>query len=191
MISHAEALGEIHAACPDATIGLALLARAVGYLESSYGYGWRGAGATSHNMGAIIATPSWTGPTFQQDDPQWDPKTGKVEPHAGQAFKAYTSRAHGWQDLVSLLRRRYAGAVSAAERGEWSAVPRAMYGYYRGVSAPEKAIATYAGRLAGVLRAQGIDPGPGWPGSGPSGALLGALVACGVAVVWVVSHARR
>lgn len=125
---------------------------AVALHETTYGAGWRGAGQGSFNMGAIHATKSWTGDTFDATDTSPTDTGGTVT--YGQAFKRYPSAVEGWADLVRELYLRRSSVRRAASSGSPMAVAKAMYEtkYYQGKGATDaERIRGYAQALADML----------------------------------------
>lgn len=124
---------------------------AVALHETTYGAGWKGAGAGSFNMGAIHATKSWTGLTFPGTDTSPTSTGGAVAYE--QAFRAYPNAIEGWKDLVSMLMLKPA-TRSAAESGDPMQMARAMRAakYYEGSGKnEEERIRGYAQALADGL----------------------------------------
>ena len=106
---------------------------AVGYLETGYGRGWKGAGVGSNNMGAIQAGAHWTGDTFEYIDthPESD---GSSTAYRAQ-FRKYATPQDGWDDLARVMftGRRHCVMVSAS-MGDTYTVSQWMRetGYYEG-----------------------------------------------------------
>lgn len=101
--------------------------------RSMYNFNFGGIKGTSPSgMTAVSATHEWEGTTRY-----------RTQAH----FRAYASLDEGAQDFLSLLHRRYGGAVAAAERGDVDGYARALKagGYFTG---PE---ARYANDLRGLL----------------------------------------
>lgn len=139
---------------------LARYAMAVSALETSYGYGWSAEhGAGSNNMGAITAGSSWGGATFDHADST--PTTQYVT-----QFRAYPTRAHGWEDLVRLLFRRDT-TRTAAIHGDTRGVAQSMYDarYYTGTSTtPAVNVDRYTAGLTRHLASADAVIGPASPG---------------------------
>ena len=108
---------------------------AIAFLETSYGYGWKGLGAGSNNMGAIQAGKSWKGEVFEYVDTHPNPDGTNTPYKIG--FRKYPSREAGWDDLVRVVfinRDRDKLVQPAAEAGDSLAFSRALHttGYYEG-----------------------------------------------------------
>jgi hypothetical protein len=124
---------------------------AVSLHETTYGQGWRGPGEGSFNMGAIHATPSWTGLTFQATDTSPTDTGGAVA--YSQAFRSYPNAVDGWADLAAQLMLK-PKVRAAAESGSPQRMAEAMRAakYYEGSGATEKErIHGYAQALADSL----------------------------------------
>ena len=111
----------------------------VGYLESSYGRGWKGAGVGSNNMGAIQAGSSWKGETFLYTDTRPNPD-GTSTPYTV-AFRKYPTPQAGWDDLARVMysaRRR--SVLVAASMGDTYSVSQFMREtwYYEGFGATQR-----------------------------------------------------
>lgn len=101
--------------------------------RSMFNYNFGGIKGTSPSgMTAVSATHEWEGSTRYRTQAR---------------FRAYTSMDEGAQDFLSLLHRRYAPAIAAAERGDVDGYAHALKagGYFTG---PE---ARYANDLRGLL----------------------------------------
>lgn len=125
---------------------------AVALHETTFGAGWKGAGVGSNNMGAIHATSSWTGDTFQAVDTE-PTSTGGATTYE-QAFRKYPSAVEGWKDLVRELYLRRSSVRKAAATGNPLSVAQAMYAtkYFRGQGATDdERIRGYAQALADML----------------------------------------
>lgn len=110
---------------------------AVALHETTYGKGWRGAGEGSFNMGAIHATPSWTGLTFQGTDTSPTSTGGAVL--YSQAFRAYPNALDGWADLAATLMLK-PHVRAAADSGNPLRMAEEMrkMSYYEGSGATQK-----------------------------------------------------
>lgn len=124
---------------------------AVALHETTFGAGWRGAGEGSFNMGAMHATSSWTGLTFQGTDTSPTSTGGAVSYE--QAFRAYPNAVDGWADLAATLMLKpavRAGADSGNPLRMAEEMRKAKY--YQGSGATEKErIRNYAQALADSL----------------------------------------
>lgn len=144
---------------------------AVGFLESHYGYGWRGAGVGSNNMGAIQAGRSWRGDTFEYTDTHPNPDGTSTRYRV--AFRKYPTAQAGWDDLARVMfggvRHR---VLISASRGDSYTVSQGMRetGYYEGFGPTQRDrirnhfLALRKGLWA-ADGAQGIDV----PGGSPDG----------------------
>jgi hypothetical protein len=124
---------------------------AVSLHETTFGAGWRGPGEGSFNMGAMHATPSWTGLTFQASDTSPTSTGGAVAYE--QAFRAYASAVDGWADLAATLMSK-PQVRAAADSGDPMRMAQAMYDakYYEGAGAtPAERVRGYAQALADSL----------------------------------------
>lgn len=129
-----------------------LMLLAVALHETTFGYGWKGAGGGSFNMGGIQADRSWMGETFPATDTHPTSSGGAV-PY-DQAFRKYSSALEGWEDLVRELYVRRSSVRKAAATGDPMAVAKAMRKtrYYEGQGATEAdRIRGYAQALADSL----------------------------------------
>lgn len=125
---------------------------AVALHETTFGAGWRGAGAGSFNMGAIHATSAWHGDTFDASDTKPTDTGGTIA--YGQAFRKYPNAVEGWKDLVRELYLNRSSVRRAAATGSALSVARAMYdtSYYQGQGATrDQRIRGYAQALADML----------------------------------------
>lgn len=105
----------------------------VGYLETNYGAGWRGAGKGSNNMGAIQCGARWTGARFEYVDTH--PNADGTSTPYRVAFRAYPSPLDGWVDLCRVMfTGRRADVFLVASRGDTYSVSELMRrtGYYEG-----------------------------------------------------------
>lgn len=114
---------------------LARYLAAVSFLETGYGYGWKGAGQGSHNMGAIQSGSSWKGEVFIYTDTH--PNADGTNTPYTIGFRKYPHREAGWDDLVRVVyvnRGRDKLVQAAALSGDDLAFSRAMHttGYYEG-----------------------------------------------------------
>lgn len=155
-------------------------AMAVGYLESSYGYGWAaGKGAGSNNMGAITAGAAWTGETFSHEDST--PTSSYVA-----RFRVYPSRVAGWVDLIRQVYRGHPDAVAAAREGDTRSFSQAMYDahYYTGTSTtPSVNVDRHATAVARGLAASASVLGPLPSTSSLSSGASRAIVAMGTGLI--------
>lgn len=153
-------------------------AMAIGYLESSYGYGWEeGKGKDSNNMGAITAGASWTGATFSHADST--PTTSYVA-----KFRVYPTRIHGWVDLIRIAFKPK--ALAAAVAGDTRGVSQAMYDarYYTGTSTtPSVNVDRHAAAVKRGLDAASTVLGPVPPGSIGTPSPPSSLIAPGVGLL--------
>ena len=103
-------------------------------LETNYGNGWKGAGAGSHNQGAIQCGPGWKGQRFSYTDthPNAD---GTSTPYRID-FRKYDTEIEGWIDLckVAFVNRGRHIVREAAKAESWADVSAALHGtsYYEG-----------------------------------------------------------
>lgn len=106
--------------------------QAVGLLETSYGYGWSGAGVGSNNWGAVQATPAQVAagvPTFAYTDSHQDGT------RYAQAFRRYATPVEGARDLVRHMTTvRPLTAAAMRDEAGTDEVSAAMYRerYYGG-----------------------------------------------------------
>jgi Putative peptidoglycan binding domain len=118
----------------EASLGAVRYLCGIAMLETGYGTGWRGAGAGSHNLGAIQAGASWAGDTFEFTDthPNAD---GTSSPYRA-SFRWYHDAAAGWDDLVKVVyvNRQRGTVLAAADRDDSYAVSAELHrtGYYEG-----------------------------------------------------------
>ncbi len=180
--------------------------QAVGYLESTYGLGWKGPMTGSWNMGAIqcataecraaaaglrpVDERSWSEALLSPCPPGTAPNS---DTHADGAryvacFRRYPSEVAGWAALVRLLLSMRPVRAVLDSGNAWT-VARAMKEarYYEGKGTPEQAIATYGAGLS--LRAREASEALGERyalGTGPSstGVLLLGAAALGGAAWW-------
>lgn len=110
---------------------------AVALHETTFGAGWKGAGAGSNNMGAIHATKDWPGETWGGTDTSPTSKGGTIRYE--QAFRKYPTPLEGWQDLVRVLYVQMRRCRAAANTGDPREMAKAMRaaGYYQGSGATE------------------------------------------------------
>lgn len=124
----------------EATLQEAQFLHAIGMLETSCGTGWKGAGAGSFNMGAIIAGNGWTGKTFEYRDSY--PDENGVDHWYTTKFRKYASEAEGWADLANIMYEDRPTVLKAATDGDAYGVSAALYAtkYYagRGKTAKER-----------------------------------------------------
>jgi hypothetical protein len=109
--------------------------QAVAWLESSYGDGWKPAGAGSNNYGAIQAGSGWNGPTFLYTDTSPQPD-GSSKPYVTK-FRKYATPIEGAIDLVKVVylnRGRDKLALIPAGKGDTLGFSRGLHasGYYEG-----------------------------------------------------------
>ena len=173
MLSHIQAKTMVDS-LPSMTPELSLLTRAIAWLETNYGAGWKGNGVGSHNMGAI--TGKYKGKSFGYGDSRYDEKQGVVKYTTD--FRLYPDDRTGFEDLAYLLRRSYSKAIN--EVPDWPAVSAALYGYYLGTQPKEQAISTHAKRLESVVNTIVAKTGERTPGT-----MLGGSEATGAAVLGV------
>lgn len=134
------------------TVNELRILKAVSLHETTYGQGWRGNGAGSHNMGAIQADRSWTGSTFDGSDTHPTAAGGAIAYE--QKFRSYPTAIEGWKDLVNELYIRRSNVRRAAQNGNPLDVAKAMRAakYYEGQGATEaQRIRGYAQALADAL----------------------------------------
>ena len=116
MLSHIEAKKLVERTVPGISPGASLLVRAIGWLETNYGAGWKGEAAqASHNWGAI--TGGYQGKSFEYKDSRYDPKTEKVVEYTTN-FRSYPDDASAAKDLYQFLLGSCPKAVAAAEDGD-------------------------------------------------------------------------
>ncbi len=103
-------------------------------LETRYGDGWKGAGASSNNMGAEQCGNTWKGDRFIYVDthPNAD---GTSKPYRA-CFRKYASPEAGWFALVDIVyvNRGRSRVRTAAQTENWQGVSQGLYstGYYEG-----------------------------------------------------------
>lgn len=103
-------------------------------LETSYGYGWKGAGKGSNNMGAIQCGSSWKGARFSYTDTH--PNADGTSTAYRVDFRAYPTPEDGWVDLVKVvfINRGRSKVLEAALSGDLQKVSAQLHatGYYEG-----------------------------------------------------------
>jgi len=167
-MNHAEAAVLIAAALPEVSDGGRMLVQNIGWLESNYGAGWKGAGKDSHNWGAITGTHN--GDYFVYGDSRPNPADPNHPIKYETKFRKYPDHVAGIQDLWRLLNSRYRGAADAAEEGRWEDVSQELYDrhYYTGTSTnPATNVERHRGRVMKTHAA--IAPLYGIPTDAPSG----------------------
>lgn len=163
MTDVSEAIDIVNRVAPELSrFGRALVV-AIGGHETHWGDSFlQPGGAPSFNWGAVIAGPTWTGPTFTHNDSRYTP-AGNVQYET--AFRVYPSSDAGARDLAVLLKSQYKHALAAADRGDWLGAARALYdgddnkpggGYFSGTKPRAGAILDYFNALRKQLQAQGI-----------------------------------
>lgn len=127
-----------------------LLVRTIAYGESHYGDDRPGL----HPWGNVVATPDWTGETFELQHSQWDEEKGKAAT-AAVRFRAYPSNREAAEDLWGVLQSSHSGAVEAARRGDWWDVARELRAsrYYLGTKSEAAAIREYGALMARSMTA--------------------------------------
>lgn len=168
MTSHAEArelaraaLAAVFPGAPPSDGEIAALA-GIGFLESGYGDGWKGAGRGSYNMGAVQAGKSWTGATFAYTDthPNAD---GSSTPYRI-AFRAYPTAQAGWIDLARVaFAGRRTRVREAARRNDLLGVSTELRatGYYEGFGKTQiERIANHCKALTRAVNAAGVVTRP-------------------------------
>lgn len=154
-----------------------LFVRMVAFHETRYGRGWQGAGADSHNWGAITFAPKGEASEscaggFAHEDSRFDAKAGKVVRYVT-CFRSYQSDEAGAADVARVALK---GNVREAIRtGRVSAGASAMHAnrYFLGTKPTvDENVADYTRALerakAAILAETGEpDPfaEPGEPGS--------------------------
>jgi peptidoglycan hydrolase-like protein with peptidoglycan-binding domain len=147
--------------------------QAIGRLETSYGYGWKGAGKGSNNMGAITAGYLWNGDTFEHrdsrpatpNDPLEKVKDGQI--WYTTKFRAYPTAAAGWEDLARLVYEKRPAALESASAGDSYAFSAALYAtrYYLGRhQAAAENIAAHHKAVLAAIRAMSAALGEVMPG---------------------------
>ena len=135
-MNHIDARNIIHEAAKEhlggrATRSALQILQSIALLETGYGRGWKGAGATSHNWGAVQAGSSWKGPTFGARDtsPQED---GSNVSYQGR-FRVYATDVDGASDMIRIVVRNQE-TLSALLGGSVLGVSAAMHKarYYEG-----------------------------------------------------------
>lgn len=136
---HEEARDLIRQTLPSADPHERLLVQIIGWLESNYGRGWKGAGVGSHNWGAI--TGSYKGDSFTYGDSRPNPDDPDHPIKYETKFRKYPNHAEGIADLHNLLTSSYYPSIEAARNNDWEQVSQAMYdgGYYTGTH-PDPAV---------------------------------------------------
>lgn len=108
--------------------------QAVSFLETHYGDSWKGAGAGSHNQGAIQCGSQWTGDKFSYTDthPNDD---GTSTPYTIN-FRKYATDVDGWEDLTKVAYIQHGRSVvrDAARAQNWFGISQGLHdtGYYEG-----------------------------------------------------------
>lgn len=92
--------------------------QAVGYLETQYGAGWKGAGAGSFNMGAIQSSKPPCDPrtSFQYIDTHPNPDGTSTPYHI--CFKRYATAEDGAADLARVVYKQRPSVLAAATAGD-------------------------------------------------------------------------
>jgi hypothetical protein len=156
MMTHAQAAAVVAQAAPDASFNEREAVRKIGFHESSYGAGWKGAGVGSNNWGAMQAPAGYKGPYFITGDSHASGQ--KYQGH----FKKYATIVDGARDVWNWIKTK-PDVRAAANSGSTAALAAAMHkhGYFEGFSTnPSVAIAQYA---AALDRAGTSGPVPGVP----------------------------
>lgn len=202
MNRHVRAKQVLESAVPGIDPAESLLTRAIAELETQYGAGWghgaSTAGVGSNNWGAIQATDSWTGDTFEHGDSRWDPERGEQVPYTWK-YRAYPTPEAGARDLWAMLTGSHHGhAAELARAGRWGDIsaslgPEGSY-YYGGFGPPEQAVADHRKRFLQAI--QDITAATGEPlpgpraGSSTAGKSGVGLLLVGVAL-WAAQRALR
>ena len=163
MITHAEARAYARAALIErygsTTDGEVAALAGIACLETSYGSGWRGAGKSSNNMGAIQAGKEWGGARFTYTDTH--PNSDGTSTPYRVDFRSYPSPEAGFADLARVMYEvcgRRLVRLAASEK-DYYGVSRAMYQthYYEGFGAsPNERVANhYRALSAAIARADG------------------------------------
>jgi len=126
-----------------APVSAAQCVQAVGFIETSYGAGWKGAGAGSLNLGAIQRgkPPCNLQTSFLYTDTH--PNDDGTSSTYQACFAKYASADKAFEDLIRVVyinnvdlssRRNRARVLAAAERGDVYGVSEELYrsGYYEG-----------------------------------------------------------
>jgi len=161
MTTHAEArdlataaLRTVFPGAPPSSGEVAALA-GIGFLETGYGAGWKGAGKGSNNMGAIQAGSSWHGQTFVYTDTHPNPDGSSTAYRV--AFRKYATELDGWIDLVRIaFAGRRTRVREAARRNDLLGVSRELRtsAYYEGFGrTQEERIANHHRALARAVAA--------------------------------------
>lgn len=138
MTSHAQArqyaaqsLGAVFGA---ATSGEIAAEAGVGYLETLYGAGWKGAGKGSNNQGAIQCGTGWKGDRFSYVDTH--PNKDGTSTTYRVDFRKYATPEEGWLDLCRTVYVNRGRSIvrAAAQASDWLGVSRGLHktGYYEG-----------------------------------------------------------
>lgn len=168
-------------ASPESQARMARMLMAVGWLETNYGYGWRGDGSGSNNMGAITGT--YQGSYFLHQDSRPD-ENGDGQPEVYTTkFRKYPTRTEGWVDLVRVVYRT-APVAAAGLAGDIEGFSGGLYRahYYTGTSTvPATNVARHVSAVRNALAKADAELGP-MPGA-PTVATQVAQNAAGGAVV--------
>jgi hypothetical protein len=156
---------------------VARYAMGVGWLETNYAQGWKGAGKGSNNMGAVTGT--FQGKYFTHGDS--NPSGSYVT-----KFKVYPTAEAGWTDLLRIMYRS-PDTLRAALAGDTRGVSQCMYDahYYTGTSkTPSVNVDRHEEALTNGLRVaeSELGPLPREPNplsSGATGATLAVLLGLG------------
>jgi hypothetical protein len=159
---------------------VAQLAQAVALLESNYGKGWRshvweqlrakyGDAELHPTWGAITATKSWTGKTFEHRDSR--PNADGTNTWYSTSFRVHDTAAEAAEDLVRIVYLvdppgyppRHETVLPAALAGDVYGFSEALYGYYLGFGRDkaERVAGHHKGMtrcLAVICKALGEDP---------------------------------
>jgi hypothetical protein len=141
------------------TLPEAQILQGIGWLETQYGAGWHGAGAGSHNWGAIQSgrAPCNPATSFEYTDTSPNPD-GTSTPYRI-CFRKYPDDDAGAADLARVAYQRRPTVLAAASAGDIMGASTALYDttYYQGFGPTREArIANhYKALLAAVQRIAG------------------------------------
>jgi peptidoglycan hydrolase-like protein with peptidoglycan-binding domain len=138
----------------------------VGWLESQYGAGWRGAGVGSNNVGAVQAgrPPCDPSRSFLYTDTH--PNADGSSTSYSICFKKYPSLVEGFADVAELMYVRMYGVLAAAQSGDLHAVSAALHaaGYYEGWGATVAVrVANHYHALRAAVNAAAVELGEKMP----------------------------
>lgn len=138
----------------------------VGFLESDYAQGWKGAGVGSNNVGAVQSgrPPCDPSRSFLYTDTHPNPD-GSSTSYAI-CFKKYPDLVAGFADVAELMYVHMKGVLAAADAGDLHGVSAALHaaGYYEGFgSTVAERIANHYRALRSAVNAAAVELGEKMP----------------------------